>query len=125
MKNLSTVLSTIASSKLKINRGAKDIIKLNQNQRNDFKATALSALLSDLEECEEIGTIGFSKDGVIFSVPLNENADFGVEELVLTLDVKINALNTNVTEVIEEHTSHKEEVERNKLERAKKAKKSV
>jgi hypothetical protein len=110
MENLQNVIATLENAKLKLSGE-----KLNQVQRNEFKATLQNALLKDLEALGLQATL--TTDGIVLMVE-NEisNLYIGLETTLKNLDYDLQGARD---EYLEKQSS---KVQREALAKAKREK---
>lgn len=110
MKNLQNVIATLENATLKLSGE-----KLNQTQRNEFKATLQSALVQDLEALGLQATL--TSDGVIVMV---ENAS---SNLFISFETTIKNLDFDLQGASDEYIAKQNaKVERENLAKAKREK---
>ena len=95
MENLLKVLADIESAELKLNGE-----KINQVQRNGFKASLMSALVSDLEALGVNATL--TKDGVVVMVEnQSSNIYLNLDGTIKNLDFDLDGAKQEYAESIE------------------------
>ena len=122
MKNLQMVLATLETATLKLSGE-----KLNQTQRNEFKAKLQSALLSDLTELGIDATL--TSDGIVLMVENSvSNIYIGFETTIKNLDFDLDGAKQELLEAqdakLERETLAKEKREKLAKEKSSKVKKS-
>jgi hypothetical protein len=117
MKNIQSIVEAVKGKVFKLTGD-----KINQTERNAFKADILSALVADLEG---VGSIYRTADGVVLEV---SNDELGV--IHLEFDVKVKNTDYDVTEAHNEYMNaiaarveRVQEVAKRKAERLAKSKK--
>jgi hypothetical protein len=110
MKNLQNVLATLENATLKLSGE-----KLNQTQRNEFKANLQSALLSDLTELGIDATL--TSDGIVLMIENSvSNIYIGFETTIKNLDYDLQG---SKDEYLEKQSA---KIERETLAKAKREK---
>ena len=122
MKNLQNVLATLENATLKLSGE-----KLNQTQRNEFKANLMSALLSDLTELGIDATL--TNDGIVLMVENSvSNIYIGLETTIKNLDFDLQGSKDEYLEKqnakVERETLAKQKREKLAQEKLSKSKKS-
>lgn len=122
MKNLQNVLATLENATLKLSGE-----KLNQTQRNEFKANLQSALLSDLTELGIDATL--TSDGIVLMVENSvSNIYIGLETTIKNLDFDLQGSKDEYLEKqnakVERETLAKQKREKLAQEKLSKSKKS-
>lgn len=122
MKNLQNVLATLENATLKLSGE-----KLNQTQRNEFKAKLMSALMLDLQDLG-IDTHN-TKDGVVVRVENDTtNIYINLEATIKNLDFDLDGAKQELLEAqdakLERETLAKEKREKLAKEKSSKVKKS-
>ena len=122
MKNLQNVLATLENATLKLSGE-----KLNQTQRNEFKASLQSALLTDLIGLGLQATL--TSDGIVLMVENGaSNIYIGFETTIKNLDYDLQSSVDEYTEKqnakVERETLAKQKREKLAQEKVSKSKKS-
>lgn len=122
MKNLQSVLATLENATLKLSGE-----KLNQTQRNEFKANLQSALLSDLIGLGLQATL--TNDGIVLMVENSvSNIYIGLETTIKNLDFDLQGSQDEYLEKqnakVERETLAKQKREKLAQEKLSKSKKS-
>lgn len=98
MNNLMELIVELKNRDFKITKTAKGIEQLQQTQRNNLKAELVSALFADLQKHYEYAYR--TKDGIMLeiandSIANNLTNENGSGAITITLDIKVNDLETN------------------------------
>jgi hypothetical protein len=122
MENLRNVLATLETATLKLSGE-----KLNQTQRNEFKANLQSALLSDLEALGLQATL--TSDGVVLMIEnstsnLYINLETTIKNLDFDLDGAKEDYQAKLDAKVERETLAKQKREKLAKEKSSKVKKS-
>jgi hypothetical protein len=122
MENLRNVLATLENATLKLSGE-----KLNQTQRNEFKANLQSALLSDLENLGLQATL--TSDGVVLMIEndtsnLYINLETTIKNLDFDLDGAKQEYQAKLDAKLERETLAKAKREKLAKEKSSKVKKS-
>lgn len=108
MENLLKVLADIESAELKLNGE-----KINQVQRNGFKASLMSALVSDLEALGISATL--TKDGVVIMVENQAtNIYVNLDGTIKNLDFDLDGAKQEYAESIEAKATREAEAKARK-----------
>jgi hypothetical protein len=122
MKNLQNVLATLENATLKLSGE-----KLNQTQRNEFKANLQNALLSDLEALGLVATL--TSDGVVLMIEnSSSNLYINLETTIKNLDFDLDGAKQEYQEKldakVERETLAKQKREKLAKEKLSKVKKT-
>jgi hypothetical protein len=122
MENLQNVLATLETATLKLSGE-----KLNQTQRNEFKANLQNALLSDLEALGLQATL--TSDGVVLMIENStSNLYINLETTIKNLDFDLDGAKQEYQEKleakVERETLAKQKREKLAKEKSSKVKKS-
>jgi hypothetical protein len=123
MDNLMNLIVELKNRELKITTNNKGVEQLQQTQRNNLKAELVNALFNDI--ASEYDYTFRVKDGIMLeiandSVADNIKNDIGSGAISVTIDIKINDLETNAESEKESYDISVAE----KLEKKAKAEKS-
>ncbi len=117
MTNLSQALVTITETDLLLRKTEKGEVKLNQTQRNEFKALIMESILKDLRAMEVVAEAEHTANGVAFEVTIETDNDLEVYSLPFVVDFKIPSLDTSIAAEHQGYVDYKAEVEQRKLDR--------
>lgn len=123
MDNLLSTLAEIKDRKFKITTTSKGVEQLQQTERNALKAELVNALFKDLKSAHPYTYR--VKDGIMLEIENGSVADgisneLGSGAITITIDIKVNDLETNAETACEDYRIEVTEKAEKKAEQAKK-----
>ena len=123
MDKLVKTLAEIKDRKFKITTTTKGVEQLQQTERNALKAELVNALFADLKAAHDFTYR--VKDGIMLEIENGSIADgianeLGSGAITITLDIKVNDLETNAETASEDYRIDVEEKAEKKAAAAKK-----